>query len=96
MAYIVKWVVTDKSGAAYSSVNAFFKTEDTAAMKQHIDLEAHALDWQWSIGKQCILATDGKSFVQEKHFCNEEYYNTWLIEKAKLPEIDKHLNYTLI
>ena len=91
MAYIVKWVVTDKSDTAYNSVSEFFRTGDEALVKQHTDIEVGFV-----LAKNNTLSEDGKSFVHEKDFNNEENYNTWLTEKEKLSEIDKHLTYTPI
>ena len=91
MTYTAKWTVTDKSDTAYESVDAFFGTDDTDSVKQHIDIEIDLVQ-----NKVNTISDDGKSFVHEKTFANKEDYNTWLTEKETLPTIDKHLTYTPI
>ena len=91
MAYTQAWSVTDNSGTAHETVGAFFATGNDALVKQHLDIEIGLV-----FDKVNSLSEDKKSFLHQKTFKNEEGYNTWLAEKAKLPVIDDHLTYTLI
>ena len=91
MAYTQTWSITDNSGTAYKSVEAFFATGDEELVKQHLDIESGFV-----LNKVNSLSEDGKSFLHQKTFENKESYNTWLTEKAKLPAIDKHLTYTMV
>ena len=91
MSHTAKWSITDKSDTVYESVAAFFGTDDDTVAKQHTDIEIDLV-----LDKVNSLSEDGKSIIHAKTFENVEDYNTWLTEKAKLPEIDKHLTYTPI
>ena len=91
MAYTQTWSVTDNSGTAHETVGAFFATGNDALVKQHLDIETGLV-----INKNNKMLEGGKSFFHRKTFENEEGYNTWLAEKAKLPLVDEHLTYTLV
>jgi hypothetical protein len=92
MAHKVEWTVTqNNTDTVYESVEAFFVEEDEALVKQHTDIEIGLV-----LDKDNTLSEDGKSFVHTKTFDNEENYNAWSTEKAKLSAIDEHLTYTLV
>ena len=94
MAYVVEWLVKDKTNPdkIYVDVADFFKdSEDDELIKQHLDIEENRV-----LRKVDTLAEDGKSFRHFKHFENEAHYTDWLEKKDKLPIIDEHLDYLRI
>ena len=92
MTHIVEWTVTQNNAdTVYETVEAFFVETDEALVKQHTDIESGFV-----LDKTNTLSEDGKSFVHTKTFDNEEKYNEWLEEKARLPAIDEHLTYTVV
>ena len=76
----------------YETVSDFFENYnagvvDTASLELHRDN-----DIKHQISKEAVLSEDMKTVILTREFETEEMANTWLVERAKLPSIDKNLS----
>mgnify|MGYP003636396355 CR=1 FL=1 len=76
----------------YETVSDFFENYnagvvDTASLEIHI-----ANDNKYQYSRESILLEDMKTVILTREFETEELANEWLVERAKLPSIDKNLS----